>query len=74
LVLYTDGVTELENPNQELFGSERFLELLWNHSKRSAEDMQTALLTALKDFRQGQEPSDDVSFLFLRRLRLDQPL
>ena len=63
LFLYTDGVTEATNGEQELFGEKRMIESLQRHSKDSIEDM---LLNVRKDIDAfvGDAPQfDDLTML-----------
>ncbi len=63
LFLYTDGVTEATNSEQELFGEKRMIESLQRHSKDSIEDM---LLNVRKDIDAfvGDAPQfDDLTML-----------
>ncbi len=62
IMLYTDGVTEAENADKELFGDERLLQAL---SVREASPMSNihAVLNQVTDFVQGEEQSDDITLL-----------
>lgn len=64
--LYTDGVTEAEDQEKELFGMDRLNELLLNHSSLGVEEMKDQLITQIENFRGETEQSDDISALFLR--------
>jgi sigma-B regulation protein RsbU (phosphoserine phosphatase) len=65
LLLYTDGVTEAENPGKELFTEEK-LKLLANGGKHSlAKDMLTDLRNEIELFANGAEQSDDITMLAL---------
>ena len=37
LVLYSDGVTEANNPNYDEFGEERLIEVLKRHRRRAGQ-------------------------------------
>ena len=66
VVLYTDGVTEWENPELELYGNERFEALLlkWRHLE--TEKLKERILMELKEFGQGRALSDDVTLLLVK--------
>jgi len=64
--LYTDGVTEAENLEKELFGMERLNELLLNHSSMGVEDLKDLLIENIENFRGDTEQSNDISAIFLR--------
>lgn len=65
LVLYTDGVTEAENKNQELYGNERLLELASSDAFRhlSAEEMTKTISESVHAFAEGNEQNDDITIL-----------
>ena len=63
LYLYTDGVTEATNADNELFGEDRMIESLRKHSD---EDMETLLKSVRKDIDEfvGSAPQfDDITML-----------
>jgi serine phosphatase RsbU (regulator of sigma subunit) len=66
LFIYSDGLNEAENRQQEQFSDERLITLLEETpfmSSRQAIDM---LHTAVEIHRDGAEPSDDLTMLCLR--------
>ena len=66
LLLYSDGVTEAQDPQGGLYGMDR-LEAAFAQARESAlPDMLTALQTELERHRRGQAISDDATFLLLR--------
>ncbi len=70
LFLYTDGVTEVFNKEQEEFGEEALEQFLQNQSKSSSlVNVSNGLVDTLNKFR-GEEPfSDDLTTLMVRWLR-----
>jgi len=58
VVLYTDGVTEANNPAGEEFGDERLLALLLEHPALSASDLQKEILRAAGEFSGGHWHDD----------------
>ena len=64
LLIYTDGVTEAENSNQELFGEERLME--WAASlmpSSSSVGAIESLLLNLKQFTGDNEQNDDITVM-----------
>jgi len=53
LVLYTDGVTEAWNSEDEEFGEERLLRVLQEDPTRTAAEIQAKILQAASDFSHG---------------------
>ncbi len=63
LLLYTDGVTEAMNPQEEEFGQERLAELVRQDSNRSAQKLVGAVRHRLQAFTHGQAPADDTTIV-----------
>ncbi|MFY0592744.1 SpoIIE family protein phosphatase [Roseivirga sp.] len=66
LFLFTDGLTETFNDKDEEFGTERLEEFLKSHQGKPLEQVHTALLKALDDYRDGHPFDDDLTFLSCR--------
>lgn len=67
LVLFTDGVTEARNPEQEEFGTERLKAILSGLADKSSQQIINAIKTAITDFADGAEQSDDITMLVIKR-------
>jgi hypothetical protein len=61
LAIYSDGVTEANNANEEEFGDERFAEVLKANRHKSAAEIVAAVNQALTDFAAGSPPADDIT-------------
>jgi serine phosphatase RsbU (regulator of sigma subunit)/pSer/pThr/pTyr-binding forkhead associated (FHA) protein len=68
LVLYSDGVTEANNPDFDEFGEERFVKVLSENRARPACDIVAAVTAALKEFTAGAPQADDITLVVARRL------
>jgi serine phosphatase RsbU (regulator of sigma subunit) len=69
VVLYTDGISEATNEDNELFGEERIIECLENlPPEAGAREIAECLLERVRDFLDGTEPQDDITLLVLRVL------
>jgi phosphoserine phosphatase RsbU/P len=66
LLLYTDGVTEAENRERELFQEERLKEALRQHQDSPLKETQDGILSAVEKFTEGANQSDDVTLLLVR--------
>jgi sigma-B regulation protein RsbU (phosphoserine phosphatase) len=60
-VLFTDGVSEAFDPNEELFGEERLLALLEASPGRSARETTLGVLEAVRRHAAGAQQSDDIT-------------
>ena len=67
LALYTDGVTEAANPEDEEFGTPRLVETLVKARALSVEDIEAELGAALVVFTAGTPFGDDRTFVLLKR-------
>ncbi len=72
LVLYTDGLTEAENMEHELFGEERMIEAVPFSSP--SQDIIERVVEVVHDFTGEAEQSDDLTMLTIRYIRPDQNL
>ena len=68
LVLYTDGVTEAINENDEYFGDPRFIDILRANSAKAPSLIVETLVEEVNAFRGKAEPADDVTLLLIKRL------
>ncbi len=69
VVLYTDGITEAMNREEEEFGEERLCTLVRGlPSSLSAREVTEKIVTDLHAFLDGEEPQDDVTVMVLRVL------
>ena len=65
IFLYTDGVTEATNVNNELYGEERLMNFMSQNKDKKAEDLLLALKTNIDEFV-GEAPQfDDITMLML---------
>jgi sigma-B regulation protein RsbU (phosphoserine phosphatase) len=68
LLLYTDGVTEANNPKGDEFGMPRLKEILGKQTHKSAADIEAELAQALEEHAQGEPFADDRTLVMVRRL------
>lgn len=69
LFLYTDGVTEATNVNQELYSEERLKADLVEMHDRSPEAIIMEMLSRIDDFARGAPQADDITMLVLEYRR-----
>ena len=68
LVLYTDGVTEAANPDDDEFGLDRLVELVRGVAASPLAGVEEAICTGLAAFAAGVPFHDDRTVVLLRRL------
>ena len=66
LFIYTDGLNEAEDQQQEQFGDNRLLSILRNTHFDSAQQVIESLKTEVENHRKGAEPNDDLTMMCLR--------
>jgi serine phosphatase RsbU (regulator of sigma subunit) len=68
LVLFTDGVTEAADPNDEEYGEERLAKLVASMKDRPSEEIVEAIHSSVLAYTQGAPPADDITVVVARRL------
>jgi sigma-B regulation protein RsbU (phosphoserine phosphatase) len=68
LVLYSDGVTEANNPAFDEFDEERFIEVLKTNRHEPAARIVEAVTKALTEFCAGAPQADDITLVVAKRL------
>jgi len=68
LVVYTDGVLDMESEEGEPFGLARLEALVRREGRLPSDDLASRLAGALQAFRGDREPPDDATLVVLRRL------
>ena len=66
MVLFSDGVTEAMDPDEQLFGVPRLKKILTGQPECPLEDLQKCVLEAVENFTRGARQADDVTLLILR--------
>lgn len=71
LVLYTDGVTEAINPNEQEFGVPRLRDVLSALADASAQEILDGVVDAVDAFASDAPPFDDLTLVVAKRLPLE---
>ncbi|HET7149996.1 MAG TPA: SpoIIE family protein phosphatase [Candidatus Acidoferrum sp.] len=66
LVLFTDGVTEAMDPDEQLFGVPRLKKVLTGQLECPLEQLQKCVLEAVENFTRGARQADDLTLLIVR--------
>ncbi len=66
--IYSDGVTELMNSENEFYGEDRLIRLLTDNSAKSCSVIENTLLNELTDFRDKVPQYDDITILTVKFL------
>jgi serine phosphatase RsbU (regulator of sigma subunit)/CheY-like chemotaxis protein len=66
VVLYTDGITEAINTNKQIYGLERFCEILSCNWQRSAEEIKQAVIADVRQHIGLQKRFDDITLIVIK--------
>lgn len=66
LFLYTDGITEAENTDKELYGDEKLLETLAANASSSVRSTVDVIISSIADHVKEAEASDDLTILLIQ--------
>ena len=66
LVLYSDGVTEAMDPDEQLYGTGRLRGVLAGKSEMPLDEIQKTVLESVENFARGARQADDLTMLLVR--------
>jgi serine phosphatase RsbU (regulator of sigma subunit) len=66
LVLFSDGVTEAMDPDEQLFGVPRLRDVLVGKTNTQLEEIQKTVLESVENFARGARQADDLTLLLVR--------
>jgi phosphoserine phosphatase RsbU/P len=67
LVVYSDGLTDAQDREGEMFGEERLLAIVRREAPLGSGALESAVLQAVEEFTQGMPPNDDVTLLVVEK-------
>jgi len=67
LVVYSDGLTDAENQQEEMFGKERLLRVIHQEAPSGSQALERRFLKANEEFTQGMPQTDDITFVVVER-------
>jgi len=62
----TDGIWEAQSPKGEMFGKERFKDIIRDNGARSAKDIMQAVIKAVDRFCHPLQKADDVTLVITK--------
>ena len=68
LVAYTDGIVEPENTYGEMFGEDRFQDLLTKYAQADSTEIMNRVMEAVVQWTGSSELQDDMTMVVARRL------
>jgi len=67
LVVYSDGLTDAQNRQEEMFGEERLLEIIRQQAPSGSQILEQQFLKAIEEFTQGMPQTDDITFVVIEK-------
>src|ERR1035441_5939163 len=67
LVVISDGVTDAQNPEGEMFEEPRLLEIIRQEAPSGSGAIEQAVLKAIEEFTQGMAQTDDITFVLVEK-------
>ena len=67
VILFTDGVLEVFNDNEEQFGEERLIDIIRSNRMKSTTEIRDAIYNAVKEFAADSHIFDDFTMIVLKR-------
>jgi len=69
LVVYSDGLTDAQNPREEMFGEERLLSIIRQAAPSGIGALERKFLKAIEEFTQGTPQTDDITFVVVEKFQ-----
>jgi adenylate cyclase len=67
LVVYSDGLTDAQNQQEEMFGEERLLKIIQQEAPSGSHALEQKFLKAIEEFTQGMPQTDDITFVIVEK-------
>jgi serine phosphatase RsbU (regulator of sigma subunit) len=67
LVVYSDGLTDAQNQQEEMFGEERLLQIIRQEAPSGSHAIEQKFLKAIEEFTQGVPQTDDITFVVVEK-------
>jgi serine phosphatase RsbU (regulator of sigma subunit) len=69
LVVYSDGLTDAQNPREEMYGEKRLLDIIRQQAPSGSSALELSVLNAIGEFTQGTPQTDDITFVIVEKCR-----
>ena len=66
ILIGTDGIWEMHNEAEEMFGKQRLREIIQSNRSATAKEITAAITDALELFRGSKQPEDDVTMVVIK--------
>jgi len=67
VILFTDGITESRNEDNQEFSEDRLIASIKNHRKASSQEILSKIQKEVEEYTRGMEPMDDMTLVIIKR-------
>ena len=67
LVVYSDGLTDAQNPQEDMFGEVRLLKIIQQVAPLGSPALEQKILIATEEFTHGMLQTDDITFVLVEK-------
>jgi serine phosphatase RsbU (regulator of sigma subunit) len=67
LLVYSDGLPDAENHQEEMFGEQRLMEIIQQEAPSGSHMLEQKLLEAVENFTEGMPQTDDITFVIVQK-------
>jgi serine phosphatase RsbU (regulator of sigma subunit) len=67
LVVYSDGLTDAQNLQEEIFGEERLLKIIQEEGPSGSHNLEEKLLQRIEEFTEGMPQADDITLVIVQK-------
>jgi sigma-B regulation protein RsbU (phosphoserine phosphatase) len=67
LVVNSDGLTDAQNPREEMFGEARLLQIVRQEAPSGGCAIERGFLRAIEEFTEGMPQTDDITFVIVEK-------
>ena len=67
LVVVSDGLADAQNPNGEMFGEQRLLQIIRQEARSGGQAIEREFLKGIEAFTQGTAQTDDITFVVIEK-------
>jgi serine phosphatase RsbU (regulator of sigma subunit) len=67
LVIYSDGLTDAQNRQEDMFGEERLLAIIRQQAPSGSHALEQTLLNAIEEFTRDTPQTDDITFVVVEK-------
>jgi serine phosphatase RsbU (regulator of sigma subunit) len=67
LVVFSDGLTDAQDRQEEMFGEERLLKIIQQEAPLGSPALEQKFLKAIEEFTQGMPQTDDITFVLVEK-------